>query len=104
MKMNNMINISFMTEDAINTLKSNSKTANNYIKDWKDNSEWLSNIYSGQLYEEKKYKIPDFQLKISENGNYEEVDLENSLILYNSLKELPLYILTDERFWAWINF
>ena len=63
--MNNMINISFMTEDAINTLKSNSKTANNYIKDWKDNSEWLSNIYSGQLYEEKKYKIPDFQLKIS---------------------------------------
>ncbi len=102
--MNNMINISFMTEDAINTLKSNSKTANNYIKDWKDNSEWLSNIYSGQLYEEKKYKIPEFQLKISENGNYEEVDLENSLILYNSLKELPLYILTDERFWAWINF
>lgn len=102
--MNNMINISFMTEDAINTLKSNSKTANNYIKDWKENSEWLSNIYSGQLYEEKKYKIPDFQLKISENGNYEEVDLENSLILYNSLKELPLYILTDERFWAWINF
>lgn len=101
--MNNMINISFMTEDAINTLKSNSKTANNYIKDWKDSSDWLSSIYSGDLFEEKKYKIPDFELKISENGNYDEVDFDNSVILYNSLKDLPLYILTDERFWAWIN-
>lgn len=101
--MNNMINICFMTEDAINTLKANSKTTNNYIKDWKESSEWLNTIYSGNLFEEKKYKIPDFDLKISDNNNYSEVDFENSIILYNSLKDLPLYILTDERFWAWIN-
>lgn len=101
--MNNIINISFMTEDAINTLKSNSKTANKYIKEWKESSDWLNNIYSGTLFEEKKYKIPDFELKISKSGNYNDVDLENSIILYNSLKDLPLYILTDERFWAWIN-
>jgi len=101
--MNNMINICFMTEDAINTLKANSKTANNYIKDWKESSEWLNTIYSGNLFEEKKYKIPDFELKISNNNDYSEVDFENSVILYNSLKDLPLYILTDERFWAWIN-
>ena len=101
--MNNMINISFMTEDAINTLKSNSKTANNYIKDWKESSDWLYSIYSGKLFEEKKYKIPDFELKISENGNYDAVDFDNSVTLYNSLKDLPLYILTDEKFWAWIN-
>lgn len=42
-------------------------------------------------------------MKISDNNNYSEVDFENSIILYNSLKDLPLYILTDERFWAWIN-
>ena len=102
--MSNMINISFMCEDAIDTLKSNTKKANNYIKNWKESSDWLSEIYSGQLFEEKKYKIPDFELAISENGNYDEVDFGNSIILYNALKELPLYILTDERFWAWINF
>lgn len=102
--MSNMINISFMCEDAIDTLKSNTKKANNYIKNWKESSDWLSEIYSGQLFEEKKYKIPDFELATSENGNYDEVDFENSIILYNALKELPLYILTDERFWAWINF
>lgn len=101
--MNNMINISFMTDDAINTLKSNAKTANNHIRNWKDSSDWVNTIYSGNLYEEKKFKIPDFQLKISPTGNYDEVDFENSVILYNSLKDLPLYILTDERFWIWIN-
>ena len=102
--MNNKINIKFMKEDVIETLKANTLTANNYIKTEKNNSEWLKNIYSGELYEEKKQKINDFQLKTSPNGDYSEVDFENSITLYETLKELPLYILTDERFWAWINF
>ena len=101
--MSNYINISFMTEDAINTLKANSKSANGFLKEWKESSDWLINIYSGKLFEEKKFKIPDFELKCSDSGNYSEVDFDNSIILYNSLKDLPLYILTDERFWAWIN-
>ena len=74
-----------MTDDAINTLKSNAKTANNHIRNWKDSSDWVNTIYPGNLYEEKKFKIPDFQLKISPTGNYDEVDFENSVILYNSL-------------------
>lgn len=101
--MSNMINICFMTDDAINTLKANVKTANDCIRKWEDSSEWINTIYSGNVFEEKKYKIPDFELKISSNNDYDEVDFENSIILYNSLKDLPLYILTDERFWAWIN-
>lgn len=102
--MNNRINIEFMTDEALETLKSNSLTANNYLKKEKDNSEWLKEIYSGKLYEQMKQKINDFNLKISLNDNYDEVDFANSIVLYESLKELPLYILTDERFWAWINF
>lgn len=104
MMMNNKINIKFMTDDAIETLKSNSLAASNYLRKEKYNSGWIKNIYSGELYEEKKQKINDFELKISRNDNYGEVDFQNSIILYESLKELPLYILTDERFWAWINF
>lgn len=102
--MNNKINIEFMTDEALETLKSNSLTANNYLKTEKNNSEWLKEIYNGKLYEPMKQKINDFELKISLNDNYDEVDFDNSIILYESLKELPLYILTDERFWAWINF
>ena len=104
MMMNNRINIEFMTDEALETLRSNSLTANNYIKTEKNNSEWLKDIYNGKLYEPMKQKINDFELKISPNDNYNDVDFDNSIILYESLKELPLYILTDERFWAWINF
>lgn len=104
MMMNNKINIEFMTDEALETLKSNSLTANNYLKTEKNNSEWLKEIYNGKLYEPMKQKINDFELKISLNDNYDEVDFDNSIILYESLKELPLYILTNERFWAWINF
>lgn len=102
--MNNKINIEFMTDEALATLKSNSLTANNYLKTEKNNSEWIKKIYNGKLYEPMKQKINDFELKVSLNGNYDEVDFDNSIILYESLKELPLYILTDERFWAWVNF
>ena len=104
MMTNNRINIEFMTDEALETLKSNSLTANNYLKTEKNNSEWLKDIYNGKLYEPMKQKINDFELKISQNDNYDDVDFDNSIILYESLKELPLYILTDERFWAWINF
>ena len=37
--MNNKINIEFMTDEALETLKYHSLTANNYIKKEKNNSE-----------------------------------------------------------------
>ena len=77
--MNNKINIEFMTDEALETLKSNSLTANNYLKTEKNNSEWLKEIYNGKLYEPMKQKINDFELKISQNDNYDEVDFDNSL-------------------------
>lgn len=102
--MSKLINIKFMTDGAINTLKENTKTVTKNLKAFPNDSSWLSSIYSGALYEEKKYKIPDFELKVSDDGDYSKVDLENSITLYEALKDLPRYILTDERFWAWINF
>ena len=102
--MNNMINIKFMTDEALNTLKSNTTKANNFLKEYPEEPTWLSQIYEGQLFVEKKYKIPNFDLKLSDDGDYSKVDLENSITLYDSLKNLPRYILTDERFWAWLYF
>ena len=104
MKMNNNINICFMTDEAVETLKENTLLVTKNLKSFPNDSNWLSSIYSGKLYDEKKYKIPEFTLKVSEDGDYSKVDFENSITLYESLKDLPRYILTDERFWAWINF
>lgn len=50
----------------------------------------------------KKYKINDIKLPTDEN--YENVDFQNSIMIYETLKELPRYIITDERFWCWFNF
>lgn len=98
----NKINICFITDDALETLYKNSEEVANYLMKEKDNSNWLKMIYKGELFEEKKYKINEIELLTDEN--YENVDLENSIRIYETLKDLPRYILTDERFWCWFNF
>jgi len=100
----NKINISYMTDAAVETIRRNAKKVADNLAKKRIDSEWLSEIYSGDLYEVKKYKIPDFELLISEDGDYSKVDQINSITLYEALKELPRYVLTDERFWSWINF
>ena len=98
----NKTNISFITDDALETLYKNSEEVANYLMKEKDNSNWLKLIYNGQIFEEKKYKINDIKLLTDEK--YENVDFENSIMIYEALKDLPRYILTDERFWCWFNF
>ena len=98
----NKINICFMTEDAIETLRRNSEQVADYLMKEKNNSNWLENIYSGQLYEEKKYKINEITLLTDDD--YDKVDYKNSILIYETLKDLPRYVLTDERFWCWFNF
>jgi len=98
----NKINICYITEDALETLYKNSEEVANYLIKEKDNSNWLKLIYNGELFEEKKYKIDDIELLVDDN--YENVDFKNSIMIYEALKELPRYVLTDERFWCWFNF
>lgn len=98
----NKINIRFITEDALETLYKNSEEVSEYLMKEKENSNWLKFIYKGNVFEEKKYKIND--IKLLTDNNYENVDFENSIKIYETLKDLPRYILTDERFWCWFNF
>lgn len=98
----NKINISFITDDALETLYKNSEEVAEYLIKEKENSNWLKLIYKGEIFEEKKYKINDIKLLTDEN--YDNVDFNNSIIIYEALKDLPRYILTDERFWCWFNF
>lgn len=101
--MNRIINISYITDFALGTLHSNPKEATEKIRNNIYDSNWLKEMISENTFEERKYKIPYFELKTSVNGNYSEVEFENAIILYESLKLLPRYVLTDERFWTWIT-
>lgn len=102
------INICFMTQNGVQTLKKNSKKITDLLKNNTGKEIVLKRIfgddYQEKYFETKKYQIEDFTLKLSENGKYSEVDYENSITIYEHLKDLPRYIITDERFWAWFNF
>lgn len=101
--MNNLINIKFATEEALDWLETNPKKATENIKNNVFEGTWLKNILKKEAFEVRKAKIPDFELKTSIEGIYNEVVLENAIKLYESLKNLPRYILTDERLWIWLN-
>lgn len=42
--------------------------------------------------------IEDIELKVPKVANDKVVDLENAITLYEHLKELPRYILSEPRF------
>lgn len=98
------INIKYMSDEAIETLKANIEKINLKFADNPNNCNWLEEFINDKVFVEKKFKINDFELEIP-SGNYDKsIDIKNSIILYESLKDLPRYVLTDEQFWAWINF
>lgn len=101
--MNKTIYIKYMTEEALETLKQNAQKVVEEMKSNNIDSSWLKKFFGDKkIFEEKKYKIEDFTLEISDN--YKDVDYKNSITLYEHLKHLPMHILTNERFWAWLNF
>lgn len=97
------INICYLTDDALETFKSNIETIHFIINNSPSNNRELIDFLPVNPFVKRKYTIEDFQLKTAESGNYKEVDYQNSITLYESLKHLPRRILTDERFWLWLN-
>lgn len=96
------INIKLMTEEAYKTLQKNIDEVYEQIIRHPSDCTWLKDYLGFEPFEEKKYIIEDLQL--DDDLEYEKVAFDNSVKLYNSLKELPRYILCNNRFWAWITF
>ena len=98
------IHIKYMSDAALATLKANKDEVTNKLIANPTSSEWLSNFVGADLYVTKKYEIEDFVLKIPSDEKDRETDIYNSILLYERLNKLPLYVLTDERFWCWMMF
>lgn len=101
--MNNLINIKILSEDALSFLKINLELITEKIMQNEDNK-WIYNTFPQPMFVEKKIYIDDFSLKENLNCNDKDIDFENSIIIYNTLKSLPRYLLCDERFWLWLHF
>ena len=96
------INVCLMTEEAYKTLQKNYKDVYQMILNNPNDSSWLNEFLGFDPYIETKYVINDFTLY--NDTNYDDVAFDNALILYEMFKELPRYILCNNRFWAWVLF
>lgn len=98
------INIQYMTDEALETLRINIPTVTKYLIENPESSEWLKEFVSSDLYVTKRLQIEDYALLTPKDDKDRETDYRNSITLYENLKHLPLHVLTDEHFWMWINF
>lgn len=97
------IYIKMMTDRAYEHLKRNLGVIANKIKDNDDNS-WVLDEFIDYPFVEKKYEIEDFVLKENKESLDKKLDFQNSVTLYNALKNLPTFVITNEKFWLWLYF
>ena len=93
-----------MKDDAIDTLRVNIDWVTKNLQNSPNNYEWIYDKVKKSAFVEKKYIIDDFELEMPNNSDDKQVDINNSILLYEHFKQLPQYVLTDERFWNWVNF
>ena len=98
------IHIKYMTDEALETLKANTSVITERLTENQTSSTQLSEFVPSELYVTKKYEIEEFTLRVPKDEKDRETDIYNSILLYERLHHLPLYVLTDERFWCWMNF
>ena len=98
------IHIKYMTDEALETLKANTSVVTERLIENQTSSTWFSEFVPSELYVTKKYEIEEFTLRVPKDEKDRETDIYNSILLYERLHHLPLYVLTDERFWCWMNF
>ena len=67
-----------------------------------ETNEWVYKDFGNPIFVQKEYQIEDFELMPNPESADKGIDLNNSIVLYETLKSLPKYILTDERFWLWL--
>lgn len=98
----NKINVKLMKNNVLQFLIRNSDFIAMKVEENPHSSSWLGEKFKNDLYDEKKISINDFELK--EEGDYKNIRVDNAIILYEALNQVPRNILSDERFWLWIYF
>ncbi|MDY5983259.1 MAG: DUF6339 family protein [Anaeroplasma sp.] len=96
------IHIKLLSENALAHMKKNIDVITKKIQENEDNK-WIYSEFPEKMFIEKKYEIDDFKIIDNPESKDKEIDLTNSITIFNSLKVLPRYVLTDERFWLWLH-
>lgn len=97
------IHIKMLSEDALIYLKNNSELIAKNVSEHSTN-EWIYKIFPQPMFIEKKFQIDDFDLEDNPETADKTIDYNNSIKIYEHLRSLPRYILSDQRFWLWLHF
>ena len=95
------INIQYASDELVETMRANLKIVVSNIQKSSDNS-WVRSFISGKAFVTKKHEIEDFTLTMPRDEKDYETIYRNAVILYEHLRNLPGYVLSDERFWLWL--
>lgn len=95
------INIKMLTESNLSHFKKNLDRVTELIKANVTN-DWIYREFASPVFTTKTISIEDFNLHENKDSLDKAVDLDNSVKLYEHLKDVPRYILTDEKFWLWL--
>lgn len=95
------INIKLLTEENLQHMKKNIDRITNLISK-NESNDWIHTEFSKPIFSIKTIRIEDFELKENPDSKDKEIDKQNSISLYEHLKSVPRYILTDEKFWLWL--
>ena len=98
------INIGYMTEAAYKELKENIETYKDYFIENPNDSSWVDSLAAGKAFQAKAYQIDDFVLEVPASATDIATITRNSILLYEKLKHLPRYILSNKYFWLWFMF
>lgn len=97
------IHVKYMTDTARSYIYKNIEYVTKMISQ-NDSNEWIYKDFPEPIFQEKIFEIDDFSLIDNPNSDDKTKDLKNSITIYEVLKDLPRYVLTEERFWLWLYF
>lgn len=92
-------NIKVLSVESLAKINNNIETYTNLIINNPTN-DWVKN--EKLVFIEKTYTINDIELVSNPEEKNKTIAYENAIKIYEALKDLPRFILTDEKFWLWL--
>jgi|LSQX01.1.fsa_nt_gb hypothetical protein len=94
--------LQYVSEDGLSFLKQN---FDDNLQEYIDNNQhfFLDKLKNNNYLLDSPYVVEDFTKRLSFSENTDEDDLENVQIVYEAMKNIPAFVMMDDRFWTGMN-
>ncbi len=95
-----MEKIKFLKAGSLADLKANLK---GIVNRYESTSPWIDEFFAGGAWSAESVREIDTGISLKLPQGQELFDLENTKALYTALRDLPLHLAIDERFWSYMT-